>query len=113
MVGSVSDPQVTQLITAVNDSAFWAGQDESSHAQLGYESHQQDSDRSQNSVNQQHKRLSQARQPDMQSQQHNLVAAPDARKLLGAQQQEAAVYVLHHTWLVMFVGLTKPRGLTF
>ena len=27
MVGSVSDPQVTSLITTVNDSAFWAGKD--------------------------------------------------------------------------------------
>lgn len=25
MVGSMSDPQVTSLITTVNDSAFWAG----------------------------------------------------------------------------------------
>ena len=27
MVGSVSDPQVTELITTVNDSAFWEGKD--------------------------------------------------------------------------------------
>ena len=25
MVGSVSDPVITELITTVNDSAFWAG----------------------------------------------------------------------------------------
>lgn len=28
MVGSVSDPQVSNLITTVNDSAFWAGKEE-------------------------------------------------------------------------------------
>ncbi len=28
MVGSVSDPQIADLITTVNDSAFWAGKDE-------------------------------------------------------------------------------------
>ena len=28
MVGSVSDPQVNDLITTVNDSAFWAGKEE-------------------------------------------------------------------------------------
>lgn len=27
MVGSVSDPVITELITTVNDSAFWAGTD--------------------------------------------------------------------------------------
>ena len=30
MVGSVSDPQVSNLITTVNDSAFWAGKEEHS-----------------------------------------------------------------------------------
>ena len=28
MVGSVSDPQVSNLITTVNDSAFWAKKEE-------------------------------------------------------------------------------------
>lgn len=30
MVGSVTDPQVSNLITTVNDSAFWAGKEERS-----------------------------------------------------------------------------------
>ncbi len=31
MVGSVTDPQVSNLITTVNDSAFWAGREEQHH----------------------------------------------------------------------------------
>jgi len=34
MVGSVSDPQVSNLITTVNDSAFWAGKEEQHHVNL-------------------------------------------------------------------------------
>jgi len=34
MVGSVSDPQVSNLITTVNDSAFWAGREEQHHVNL-------------------------------------------------------------------------------
>jgi len=34
MVGSVSDPQVSNLITTVNDSAFWAGKEEQHRVNL-------------------------------------------------------------------------------
>lgn len=34
MVGSVSDPQVSNLITAVDDSTFWAGREEQHHVKL-------------------------------------------------------------------------------
>ena len=34
MVGSVTDPQVSDLITTVNDSAFWAGKEEQRHVNV-------------------------------------------------------------------------------
>ena len=134
MVGSVTDPQVTQLITTVNDSAFWVGQDESCLAphqsfwqdtdrskgsmltdhdfsqqttNRSQETSQQTTDRSQESMTAKSQALNHADQHEMISQ--NKMAG--SKQDLGSKQHvEAPVLVTKHAGF-QFTGLTKPKVL--
>ena len=84
MVGSVSDPVITELITTVNDSAFWAGAN----------TEREDVAEEQPVTEITHHELAAGAQPDKAAhQEHTSASCSD-----GASFQ--------------FAGLTKPPSLT-
>ena len=133
MVGSVTDPQVNQLITTVNDSAFWAGQDESCLAPhqsfwqdtdrskgsmlTDGDSSQQPTERSQESFQQMTDRLQEAMTGTSQALNHAEQQEVSQNNVVASKQEvwsrlcgEAAVSVAQHSGF-QFTGLTKPKVL--